>query len=85
LRYWIAPGVFKKFTADLKLYCKEGTTEKASIRVLNDGKVIREIVLDAAHPCVELEITDPANEVSLVMESSSSCGVIALEECQFLR
>ena len=85
LRYWIAPGVFRTFTADLKLYCKEGTTEKASIRVLNDGKVIRKIVLDAAHPCVKLEIADPANEVSFVMESSSLCGVIALEECQFLR
>ncbi|MBR2425514.1 MAG: hypothetical protein IKB16_02110 [Lentisphaeria bacterium] len=85
LRYWIAPGVFRLFAANLKLYCKSGTTENVCISVLNDGKVAQRIVLDAVHSSVQLELSEPANELSFVMESSPVCGVIALENSRLSR
>lgn len=85
LRYWIAPGVFRKFTAELKLYAPENSMGEAEITIRNHGTVIQKIVLNAQKNTFELDITEPCEDFSFEMLSQPLCGVIAIENGRFYR
>lgn len=79
LRYWIAPGLYRKFTTTLKLYAPANSSGDAQIQIRNHGQLVLTVVLDAQNTEVELTIADPGDEFSFEMISKPLCGVIALE------
>jgi hypothetical protein len=80
LRYWIAPGLYRKFTAVLKLYAPANSSGDARIQIRNHGELVQTVVLDAQNTEAELTITDPGDELSFEMLSKPLCGVIVLED-----
>ena len=71
-------GLYRKFTATLKLYAPANSSGDAKIQIRNHGQLVQTVILDAQNTEVELTIADPGDEFSFEMISKPLCGVIAL-------
>lgn len=85
LRYWIAPGVFGRFTARFGLHSAFPGKGETEVGIVNDGRVVQTLRLDPDHPAADLEIRDPQNDFGLSFRNRKPSGVLVLAEPVFHR
>lgn len=85
LRYWIAPGVFGRFTARLGYHSALRGKGETEVGIVNGGRVVRTLRLDPDHTAAALEIPDPQGDFGLSFRNRKPSGVLVLAEPVFHR
>lgn len=80
LRYFIAPGIYRKFTCRIGLHPISPAGGNAEITWFNAGKAVRTDILDPAVRSLEIGIPEPGKEFGLSFRSDPSCGILVLAD-----
>ena len=83
LRWDIAPGTFKKFTAELTFHKEYPLDGKISFKLINNGAEIDNFILDRGNISQKISINSPAGEFGLSFESTPRTGIMILGEPLF--
>ena len=80
LRYFIAPGIYRKFTCRIGLHPISPARGNVEITWYNEGKAVRTDILDKTVGSLEIGIPEPGKEFGVSFRSDPSCGILVLAD-----